>query len=78
MHRREGDYYNAQYWMRKTSRHPVTEELQRRAPEYRDAISFVDYVEKAVTRDHNLKAAAERVQWLEWQLLFAHGHFPVL
>lgn len=73
MHRREGDYFNAKYWMRRTSGHPVTEELQRRAPEYRDAVSFVDYVEKAITRDHSLRAAAERVQWLEWQLLFAHG-----
>ena len=78
MHRREGDYYNAQYWMRRTSRHPVTEELQRRATEYRDAVSFVDYVEKAVTRDQSLKAAAQRVQWLEWQLLFAHGYSSVL
>ncbi len=74
MHRREGDYFNAKYWMRRTAGHPVTDELQRRATEYRDATLFVDYVEKAVTRDSSLQDTARQIQWLEWQLLFAHSH----
>lgn len=73
MHRREGDYFNAKYWMRRTSGHPVTDELKRRAPEYVDAMSFVDYVEKAMTKDPTLSDTARRIQWLEWQLLFGLG-----
>lgn len=72
MHRREGDYFNAKYWMRRTSGHPVTEQLKRQLPDYRDATSFVDLVEQAVQRDHSLREQAEQMQWLEWQLLFAH------
>ena len=72
MHRREGDYFNAKYWMRRTAGHPVTEQLKQCATDYRDAPTFVDTVEQAVTKDRRLRAAAEQVQWLEWQLLFAH------
>ncbi len=72
MHRREGDYFNAKYWMRRCNGHPVTEQLKRQVSQYRDALLFVDYVERAVTKDAAMKSEAARIQWLEWQLLFAH------
>lgn len=74
MHRREGDYFNAKYWMRRTGDHPVTQELKRQLPEYRDAVAFVDYVEKAVTKDRSLQESAQRAQWMEWQLLWNCGY----
>ncbi len=72
MHRREGDYFNAKYWMRRTSGHAVTEQLSRQHADYHDAMSFVDFVEQAVKRDHGSREQARQIQWLEWQLLFAH------
>lgn len=73
MHRREGDYFNAKYWMRRTGDHPVTQELKLKLPEYRDALAFVDYVEKAITKDRSLQESAQRMQWIEWQLLWNCG-----
>ncbi len=72
MHRREGDYFNAKYWMRRTSGHPVTQELQRRTPQYRDELAFVDDVERAMTREPGLKESLQAIQWLEWQLLWQY------
>lgn len=73
MHRREGDYSNAKYWLRRTGGHSVTAQLKGWTHEYVDALSFVDYVERAVIEDHALRRHAEQIQWCEWQLLFQNS-----
>jgi hypothetical protein len=75
MHRREPDAFNSKYWWRRVGAHPVLRQLRDRAPEvgyrYTSPEAFVDFCERARGTGSDDEATAERVQELEWQLLFA-------
>jgi hypothetical protein len=72
MHRREGDYGNSKYWMRRVGNHPVTGELTRLFPEYEDPFHFIDLCERGARKQHSESEKLAEMQWAEWQLLFAH------
>lgn len=81
MHRREGDYSNAKYWLRRVGEHPVFPAVAQAISEMQgnqlpgeaswDPFAFVDECQAVVTgggdRDYCLQ-----VQQLEWQILFDH------
>lgn len=60
MHRREGDFSNSHYWMRRAAEHPLVPEL---APD-----ALVDAVAAAQGADVPALVARQRA---EWQALFA-------
>lgn len=62
MHRREGDFSNSHYWMRRASAHPLLKERPDLQP-----TQFVDLVAAAGGKD--LPALVQR-QREEWQALF--------
>lgn len=84
MHRREGDFANAKYWVRSTGQHSVYDSLgeaaERLATEHGaqgalppgdwDASAFVDLVQQAVQGDAQLVSYCQAVQQAEWELLF--------
>ncbi len=72
MHRREGDFWNAKYWMKQIGNHPVMEQLKARFPEYGNSQKFVDLCEQIVTKKKGDKAKAIEIQWTEMQLLLDH------
>jgi len=72
MHRREGDFWNSKYWMRRVGSHPVITELKSRFPNYKSPEYFVDLCESAVDKSNADHAELTAIQWAEWQLLFAH------
>jgi hypothetical protein len=87
MHRREVDYWNANYWFRKAPRHAVLatigEEIAASPNHDRkltakflssgrfDPAGLTDEVERCMTNQLDLQFFTE-IAWLEWQHLFAH------
>ena len=61
MHRREGDFANSHYWMRRAAQHPLIKNEPRHAPD-----ALIDAVARARPDD---PALVER-QRAEWQALF--------
>jgi len=76
MHRREPDASNSKYWWRKVGTHPVISELVQKAPalgyNYTNPFDFVDFCERVRGTGTAEEMVAQRVQLLEWQLLFDH------
>jgi len=61
MHRREGDFANSHYWMRRAARHPLLAKVPRLDPD-----GLIDAVARAQSDDPALVAR----QRAEWQALF--------
>ena len=74
LHRREPDPGNSKFWWRSVGSHPVLRQLVEQAPAlgygYTDPFTFVDYCERMRGKGGNDEQVAERVQELEWRLLF--------
>jgi hypothetical protein len=74
MHRREGDYNNAKYWLNRAGRHPVAGEmskLTKSSGQPWDPCRFVDVCERAVRRGVASELAElQELQQREWWLLF--------
>jgi hypothetical protein len=76
MHRREGDFSNSKYWLRRVGQHEVFRELADSASAIDpassswDAFAFVDFVENIERGADDRRSLAEKIQHREWSLLF--------
>jgi hypothetical protein len=86
MHRREGDFWNANYWFRKVGRHQVLSSIAEemvndgRWSGWTDTLvqnsrydpsKLTDHVERVIKRNEP-REELEQIAWLEWQHLFAY------
>ena len=80
VHRQEPDAANSAYWFRMTGRHAIFPRLAAEAASagygrgtHWDPFAFIDFCETARQSPGSAgEKLAERVQLLEWQLLFDH------
>jgi hypothetical protein len=76
MHRREGDYWNSKYWLRRVGRHPafaiLNDRLAERGLPSWDALAFVDRCEQAAKSGGDLEQSCREIQRVEWQVLFEY------
>jgi hypothetical protein len=76
MHRREGDYWNSKYWLRRVGRHPafatLNDRLIGRGLPVWDPFVFVDQCERAARGGGELEEICRETQREEWHVLFEY------
>ncbi len=70
MHRREGDFSNSKYWLRRVGKHPVIGLVGEQLGQQYDPFAFVDECEKVVHGKAGDQAHCLDVQQREWETLF--------